>query len=71
MKTITLTVSDNYYNTFMEFFKHNPYVKFDEQEYNIWQEAMILERSKNAKPEDYKSWNSVKKELDKKFNFNE
>ena len=53
MKQITITVSDSYYNTFMEFFMHNPNVKFDEKEYNTWQEAMVLERVKNAKPEDY------------------
>ena len=53
MKQITITVSDSYYNTFMEFFKHNPNVKFDEKEYNSWQESMVLERVKNAKPEDY------------------
>ena len=41
MKQITITVSDSYYNTFMEFFKHNPNVKFDEKEYNTWQEAMV------------------------------
>ena len=70
MKTITLTVSDNYYDTFMAFFKNNPNVTFDEKEYNTWQEAMIMERAKNAKPEDYESWEDVKKELDKKFNFN-
>ena len=70
MKTITVTVADSYFNTFMEFFKYNPNVKFDEKEFNNWQEAMVLERSESAKPEDYKNWDDVKKDLDKKWNFN-
>lgn len=53
MKTITITVSDSYYETFMAFFKNNPNVTFDEKEYTAWQEAMVLDRVKNAKPEDY------------------
>ncbi len=70
MKTITVTVSDTYFNTFMEILKYNPNVTFDEKDYNNWQEEMVLERVKNAKPEDYKSWEEVKKEMDKKWNFN-
>ena len=50
MKTITLTVSDNYYDTFMAFFKNNPNVTFDEKGYNTWQEAMVLERVKMQNP---------------------
>ena len=67
MKTITLTVSDNYYDTFMAFFKNNPNVTFDEKEYNTWQEAIVLERVKNAKPEDYQPLEDALKELDKKW----
>ena len=70
MKTITITVSDSYYETFMAFFKNNPNVTFDEKEYTAWQEAMVLDRVKNAKPEDYRSWEDVKKDMDKKWNFN-
>lgn len=70
MKTITVTVADTYFNTFMEILKYNPNVTFDEKDYNNWQEEMVLERVKNAKPEDYKSWEEVKKEMDKKWNFN-
>ena len=67
MKTITVTVSDNYFNTFMEFFKYNPNVKFDEKEFTNWQVEMVLERSKNAKPEDYQPLDEALKELDKKW----
>ena len=67
MKQITITVSDSYYNTFMEFFKHNPNVKFDEKEYNSWQESMVLERVKNAKPEDYIDAKESLKNLKEKY----
>ena len=67
MKTITVTVADSYFNTFMEFFKYNPNVKFDEKEFNNWQEAMVLEKVKNAKPKDYEPLEEALKELDKKW----
>ena len=67
MKTITLTVSDNYYNTFMEFFKHNPHVKFDEKEYAAWQEEIVLNRVKNGTSDDYQPLEEALKELDKKW----
>jgi serine protease inhibitor len=67
MKTITVTVSDNYYNTFMEFFKYNPNVSFDEKEFNNWQEEMVLERIKNAKPEDYIDTNLALINLKEKY----
>ena len=70
MKTITVTVTDSYFNTFMEFFKYNPNVKFDEKELNNWQKSIVLDRTTNAKPEDYRNWEDVKKDLDQKWNFN-
>ena len=67
MKTITITVSDSYYETFMAFFKNNPNVTFDEKEYTAWQEAMVLDRVKNAKPEDYIPLEEALTELDTKW----
>ena len=67
MKTITITVSDSYYETFMAFFKNNPNVTFDEKEYTAWQEAMVLDRVKNAKPADYIPLEEALTELDTKW----
>ena len=67
MKTITITVSDHYYDTFMAFFKNNPNVKFDEKEYAAWQEAMVLDRVRNAKPEDYIDAKAALKNLKEKY----
>jgi hypothetical protein len=73
MKQLTVTIPDEFYNSFIEFFKHIPDVKIDENidfEVPEWQKEIVLERMKNAKPEDYRNWEDVKKELDKKWNFN-
>ena len=74
MRQLTITIPDDFYETFISFFKHIPAVSIDENTPNevpLWQQEMVLERMKNAKPEDYRSWEDVKKELDKKWNFNE
>ena len=74
MRQLTVTIPDDFYETFISFFKHIPDVSIDENTSNevpLWQQEMVLERMKNAKPEDYRSWEDVKKELDKKWNFNE
>ncbi|MEO8255285.1 MAG: hypothetical protein ABI554_12965 [Flavobacterium sp.] len=74
MRKVTVTIPDDFYETFISFFKHIPNVSINENEVNevpLWQQEMVLERMKNSKPEDYRSWEEVKKELDKKWNFNE
>ncbi|MDR6969469.1 phosphopantothenoylcysteine synthetase/decarboxylase [Flavobacterium arsenatis] len=73
MRQLTVTIPDDFYNTFIAFFKQMPDVKIDEKDENevpLWQQEMVLERLKNAKPEDYRSWEEVKKDLDEKWNFN-
>ena len=73
MRQLTVTIPDNFYETFISFFKHIPDVSIAENtmnEVSLWQQEMVLERMKNAKPEDYRSWEDVKKDLDKKWNFN-
>jgi phosphopantothenoylcysteine synthetase/decarboxylase len=73
MRQLTVTIPDSFYETFISFFKHIPDVSIAENATNevpLWQQEMVLERIKNAKPEDYRSWEDVKKELDKKWNFN-
>ena len=53
----------------IEFLKKIPDVLIDNRqaEYDISIEKMVLERIKNAKPEDYLDWEDVKKEMDKKW----
>jgi C4-type Zn-finger protein len=69
MRQLTVTIPDEFYNSFIEFFKHVPEVKIDEsqEEYNRSIEKMVIERVKNAKPEDYIPLEDALKELDKKW----
>ena len=69
MRQLTVTVPDKYYNNLIEFLKIIPDVLIDNRqaEYDISIEKMVLERIKNAKPEDYLDWEDVKKEMDKKW----
>lgn len=71
MKQLTVTIPDDFYETFISFFKHIPDVSIDENASNevpLWQQEMVLERIKNAKPEDYISWEESKKRLNAKWN---
>lgn len=70
MKQLTVTIPDDFYNTFIAFFKHIPDVTIAENEVPLWQEEMLLKRMKEATPENYRNWEEVKKELDEKWNFN-
>ncbi len=62
MKRLTVTVPDDFYESFISFFKHIPGVSIKENNENNenildeippWQQEIVLERMKNAKPEDY------------------
>ncbi|MBF7092769.1 hypothetical protein IUY40_14630 [Flavobacterium sp. ALJ2] len=71
MRQLTVTIPDDFYETFISFFKHIPDVSIDENTPNeipLWQQEMVLERMKNAKPEDYISWEESKKKLNTKWN---
>jgi len=71
MRQLTVTIPDDFYETFISFFKHIPDVSIDENVENqipLWQQEMVLERIKNAKPEDYVSWEESKKRLNAKWN---
>jgi len=70
MRQLTVTIPDEFYKTFIAFFKHMPDVVIDEREtieVPEWQQKLVLERMENAKPEDFLDWDEVKKELDKKW----
>ena len=71
MRQLTVTIPDDFYETFVSFFKHIPDVSINETQENeipLWQQEMVLERMKNAKPEDYISWEESKKKLNAKWN---
>ena len=71
MKHLSVTVTDEFYDTFINFFKHVPEVSINEKSANevpLWQQEIVLERIKNAKPEDYISWEESKKRLNAKWN---
>jgi len=70
MRQLTVTIPDDFYETFVSFFKHIPDVSINENTSNevpLWQQEMVLERIKNAKPEDYTSWEDFEKEMDNKW----
>jgi len=69
MRQLTVTIPDDFYETFISFFKHVPDVSINENTTNevpLWQQEIVLERMKNAKPEDFTSWEDFEKEMDKK-----
>jgi len=73
MRQITLTIPDDFYTKLMTFLAPNPEIIVEEKKEDsvpLWQQEMVLERIKNSKPEDYRSWEEVKKEMDKKWNYN-
>jgi hypothetical protein len=72
MRQLTVTIPDDFYETFVSFFKHIPDVSIDENienEIPLWQQEMVLERMKNAKPEDYIDADEALKSLKDKYGF--
>jgi hypothetical protein len=71
MRQLTVTIPDDFYETFISFFKYIPDVSINDNMVNevpLWQQEMVLERMKNAKPEDYISWEESKKRRNSKLN---
>jgi hypothetical protein len=69
MRQLTLTIPDDFYAKLMTFLAPNPEIIVEEKNDDsvpLWQQEMVLERIKNSKTEDYRSWEEVKKEMDKK-----
>ena len=72
MRQLTVTIPDDFYETFISFFKHVPDVSIDEKVENeipLWQQEMVLDRIKNAKPEDYIDADIALENLRKKYGF--
>lgn len=72
MRQLTVTIPDDFYETFVSFFKHIPDVSIAENTTNevpLWQQEMVLDRIKNAKPEDYIDADVALENLKKKYGF--
>ncbi len=72
MRQLTVTIPDDFYETFISFFKHVPDVSINESQENeipLWQQEMVLERMKNAKPEDYVDARESLKKIKNKYGF--
>jgi hypothetical protein len=69
MKQLTVTIPDEFYESLLQFLKPIPDVLVDEshEKYKLSIEKMVLDRQKNAKPEDYIPLEDALKELDKKW----
>ena len=61
---------DESYDKFLDFLETNPIIAFEEQTENevpMWQQELVLERIKNAKPEDYINAREALSSLKKKY----
>ena len=72
MRQVTITILDEYYENLIQFLKPIPNTTIDnrQEEYDKFIQNLIVKRAKNAKPEDYQSWEEAMKELDIKYKFN-
>jgi hypothetical protein len=72
MRQFTVTIPDNFYEKLMSFLAPVPEAVVEEKitnEVPLWQQEMVLERMKNAKPEDYLDADTALEDLKKKYGF--
>ena len=71
MRQVTVTIPEEYYDNLIEFLKPIPDAVVDnsQEEYNRSIEKMVLERVKNAKPEDYVDARESVQKLQLKYGF--
>ena len=71
MRQLTVTIPDAFYESLMQFLKPIPDVLVDEsqEEYNRSIEKMVIDRIKNAKPEDYVDARESLKKIKHKYGF--
>lgn len=72
MRQLTVTIPDDFYESFLSIFKDNPEVSIEEKvgfEVPLWQQEIVLERMKNAKPEDFIDAEKSLKSLKDKYGF--
>lgn len=70
MKHLTISIPDNLYSSFLKLVKHLPDVTIrEEEDFTVpeWQKEIVRQRIKNAKPENFKSYSEVQKNLKKKY----
>jgi hypothetical protein len=70
MRQLLITIPDNFYKSFVEFFKQIPGITVEENkacDIEDWHKPMLEERMEEYKrnPAKGKDWDDFKKELDK------
>ncbi len=62
---VTLNIKDSFYNTFMDFLKHLPEVKVEDEKNTIpqWQIDEVINRMNSTPRENYISLEEAKKTL--------
>ncbi len=69
MKQLTVSIPENFYKVFVEFFKHIPDARIEDvEELSIpqWHKEETLKRLKSSKPENFILWAKAKKQLKSK-----
>ena len=71
MRQVTVTIPDEHYDDLINFLKPIPEIVIDnrKEEYNKKIQEMVLERMKNAKPEDYVDARASLKKIKDKYGF--
>jgi hypothetical protein len=62
---VTLNIKDSFYNTFMDFLKHLPEVKVEDEKNSVpqWQIDEVTKRMNSTSKEEYISLEEAKKQL--------
>jgi hypothetical protein len=62
---VTLNIKDSFYNTFMDFLKHLPEVKVEDEKNSVpqWQIDEVTKRMNSTSKEEYISLKEAKKQL--------
>lgn len=71
MRQVKITIPDEYYDNLMAFLAPIPNTEIDttEEDYEKSVQKMVLERIKNAKPEDYVDARTSLKKIKEKYGF--
>lgn len=70
MRQLTVNIPEESFDKFMALCKQIPDVSVAEKKEDnvpLWQQVMVLERIKNAKPEDYIDANEALNDMKKKY----
>ncbi len=67
MRTVTITVSDAFYPTLMEFFSHVPDAKIEEGNIPEWHKDELDKRLAEYKLEETSDWKIFEDEMNKAY----